>query len=113
MVIRIWRGWTRVEDAAAYRDYMTRVALPAYAGVDGNTAVYMTHRHDGEREEFAMITVWESIDAVRRFAGDDPEQAVFYPDDDVYLVDREWTVRHYDVYGSHVPPAPGTATSEH
>lgn len=35
MVIRIWRGWTRVDDAAAYRDDMTRVALPAYAGADG------------------------------------------------------------------------------
>jgi len=105
MVVRIWRGWTRIEDADAYRDYMVRVALPAYASVSGNVAVYMTHRRDGTREEFAMITVWESLAAIRRFAGADPERAVFYPDDDAYLVDREWTVRHYDVYGSHAPPA--------
>jgi heme-degrading monooxygenase HmoA len=101
MVIRIWRGWTRPEDAQAYRDYMTRVALPGYARVDGNVAVYMTSRRDGDREEFAMITVWESLDAIRSFAGEDHERAVFYEDDDAYLVDREWTVRHYDVYGSH------------
>lgn len=101
MVIRIWRGWTRIEDADAYRDYMTRVALPGYAEVEGNVAVYMARRRDEDREEFAMISVWESLDAIRTFAGDDHEQAVFYPDDDAYLVDREWTVRHYDVYASH------------
>ena len=44
-----------------------------------------------------MMTVWTSMDAVRRFAGDQPEQAVFYPEDDRFLVDREVTVRHFDV----------------
>jgi heme-degrading monooxygenase HmoA len=99
VIVRIWRGWTRREDAAAYRAYMTRTALPDYADIDGNLAVYLTSRQDGEREEFAMITLWASLDAIRAFAGDDPTRAVFYPDDDHFLVDREWTVTHYDVYG--------------
>lgn len=101
MVIRIWRGWTRAEDAQAYRSYMTHVALPGYTRVDGNIAVHMASRRDGDREEFAMITIWESLDAIRAFAGDELERAVFYEDDDAYLVDREWTVRHYHVYASH------------
>lgn len=101
MIVRLWRGWTRTEDAASYRDYMTRVALPGYADVDGNVAVYMTSRPDGDREEFAMITVWKSLEAIRAFAGHDPTRVVFYPDDERYLIDREWTVTHYDVYGSH------------
>lgn len=100
MIMRIWRGWTRADDADAYRDYMTRVALPGYADVPGNVAVYMTSRRDGEREEFAMVTVWESHDAIRAFAGDDHTRAVFYPDDDAYLSEREHTVAHYDVYAT-------------
>jgi heme-degrading monooxygenase HmoA len=107
MIVRIWRGWTRTADADAYRDYMTRVALPGYSEVPGNVAVYMTTRRDGDRQEFAMITIWQSLDAVRAFAGDDPTRAVFYPDDDTFLVDRERTVTHYDVYGSHVAAPPG------
>jgi heme-degrading monooxygenase HmoA len=102
VIVRMWRGWTRREDGAAYRAYMTHVALPGYADVPGNRAVYMTSRPDGDREEFTMITMWDSMDAVRAFAGDDPTRAVFYPDDDRYLVDREHTVTHHDVYASRV-----------
>lgn len=102
MIVRIWRGWTRTEDADDYRDYMTEVALPGYADVPGNLAVYMTSCRDRDHEQFAMITVWESLDAVRAFTGDDPTRAVFYPDDDDFLVDRELTVTHYNVYGAHL-----------
>jgi heme-degrading monooxygenase HmoA len=112
VIVRLWRGWTRREDADAYRAYMTRVALPGYADIPGNRAVYMTSRPDGEREEFTMITVWDTMDAVRAFAGDDPTSAVFYPEDDRYLVDREWTVTHHDVYASRVDAAPRRRRSE-
>lgn len=112
MIMRIWRGWTRAEDADAYRDYMTRVALPGYADSAGNIAVYMTSRRDGNREEFTMVTVWESLDAIRAFAGDDPTGAVFYPDDDAYLVDREHTVTHYAVYASATRPVDGDTSPD-
>lgn len=105
MIGRIWRGWTRTDDADAYREYMAQVALPGYTDVPGNLAVYLTSRRDGDREEFTMITVWQSLDAIRAFAGDDPTRAVFYPDDDAYLVEREHTVTHHDVYGSYVSPS--------
>jgi len=44
-----------------------------------------------------MFTLWESLDAVKAFAGDDYEQAVFYPEDDRYLVERDLTSSHYTV----------------
>ena len=44
-----------------------------------------------------VISLWESMDAVRAFAGDDEHVAVFYPDDDRFLVDRELHAHHYDV----------------
>lgn len=99
MIVRVWRGWTRAEDAESYCRYMTEMALPAYSDIAGNTAVYMTRRTDREREEFAMFTVWESYDAIEQFAGPDYEQAVFFPEDERYLIDRETTVTHYEVYG--------------
>jgi len=52
---------------------------------------------DGERAEIETIIFFDSLDDVRAFAGDDVERARFYPDDDRYLVDREPTVRHFDV----------------
>ncbi len=41
MIVRIWRGWTRTDDADAYREYMAQVALPGYTDVPGNLAVYL------------------------------------------------------------------------
>jgi heme-degrading monooxygenase HmoA len=52
--------------------------------------------HD-DRTDFTLITYWESIEAVKGFAGDRPEVARFYPEDDDYLIDRELTVEHHDV----------------
>ncbi|MGH3326341.1 MAG: antibiotic biosynthesis monooxygenase family protein [Streptomycetales bacterium] len=98
MVIRMWRGWVARDNADAYQDYMNEVALEGYAGVPGNCGVYMLRRPDGDREGFCMVTLWESYDAIAAFAGADPERAVFYPRDDEFLVERETTARHYEVY---------------
>lgn len=108
MIVRIWRGWTRAEDAEAYRDYMNRVALPGYSDVPGNVAAFLSSRRDGDREEFTMVSVWESMDAIKAFAGDDPTRAVFYPEDDDYLIERELTVSHHEVF-AHRLVAPPTA----
>ena len=48
-------------------------------------------------EEELGATYWDSLDAVKRFAGEEPEVARFYPEDDDYLIDRELTVEHHDV----------------
>ena len=106
MIIRIWCGWVSREDAGAYADYMRRVALPGYTRVAGNRGLYMLRRRDEGLEEFCMVTVWDSLEAIKEFAGPNYEEAVFYPRDDEYLVDREWTVRHYDIYGrANLDPA--------
>jgi heme-degrading monooxygenase HmoA len=49
------------------------------------------------RTEVVMVTFWDSMEAVRRFAGTEPDRAVFYPEDDAFLVGRETTVTHFDV----------------
>jgi heme-degrading monooxygenase HmoA len=57
---------------------------------------------DGGRTEVVTMSFWESMDAVRRFAGDDPERAVYYPEDDDFLVgEREQTVQHFRVPWAH------------
>ncbi|MDR8415163.1 hypothetical protein [Nonomuraea sp. 3-1Str] len=102
MIVRTWRGWTRAQDASAYEDYLMRTGFPGYASTPGNRGAYFTRRDDGDRTEFFLISLWESWEAVRAFAGDAPETAVFYPEDDAYLVDRELTVEHYEVFaGPH------------
>ena len=96
MIARIWRGWTRREDADAYVDYLHESGAPASLGTPGNRAFYILHRPSGDREEFVTISLWESLEVVKGFAGDDIEKAVFFPEDDRFLVEREWTVSHFE-----------------
>src|SRR5690349_7007087 len=82
MIARTWRGWTRSEDSDAYVDYVKETGIAEYRATPGNRAAFVLRRDEGDRAEFVTLTFWDSMDAVRGFAGDDVERAVFYPDDD-------------------------------
>jgi heme-degrading monooxygenase HmoA len=98
MIARMWRGWVRAEDRAAYVDYIERTGMAEYRSTEGNRGAWMLARDlDDGRTEIVTLSFWESKDAIRGFAGDDIEQAVFYPEDDRYLVERETTVSHFEV----------------
>ena len=103
MIARIWRGVVADADADAYAEYMLATGVPEYAAAPGNRGVHMLRRRIDAGCEFVMFTLWESLDDVRTFAGDDPEQAVFYPEDDRFLIERDRRVRHYEVHTSVTP----------
>ena len=98
MIARIWRGWVRSEDADAYVEYLRGTGIAEYRATPGNRAAYILRRDQGERTEFIALTFWDSLDAVKAFAGDDVEQAVYYPEDDRFLVERETTVTHFELF---------------
>jgi heme-degrading monooxygenase HmoA len=105
MIARIWTGATRDEDADAYEEYMREVALPGYTNIEGHRTLLMLRRPRGDgNTEFTMVTCWDTMESIVAFASPDPERAVFYPRDEQLLVERDLTVRHYEVYGSHGLP---------
>ena len=98
MIARMRRGWVRAEDRAAYVDYIERTGMAEYRRTPGNRGAWMLARDlDDGRTEIVTLSHWESADAVRGFAGEDIGRAVFYPEDDRYLVGRETTVSHFEV----------------
>jgi len=106
MIARIWRGATRTIDAMTYAAYIEATGLRAYAATPGNLGALMLQRPvegpegaEGAITEVVVISFWDSMEAVSRFAGQDPTRAVFYPEDEQYLVRRDLTVDHYDVVG--------------
>jgi heme-degrading monooxygenase HmoA len=97
LIARIWRGVTRAEHVAEYLYYLERTGLGEYRDTPGNVGVTVLRRVAGDRAEFVLISYWESMDAIKAFAGDDPERAVYYPEDDRYLLEKVPTVDHYEV----------------
>jgi heme-degrading monooxygenase HmoA len=57
----------------------------------------MLRRDDEDRTEFLTFSLWESYEAIRGFAGDEIETAVYYPKDDEFLIERDEKVAHYEV----------------
>jgi len=105
MLARTWKGATRLEDAERYLDYLRKTGLAEYARIPGHRRTLTLRRADGDRAEFLIVSLWNSMEAVRRFAGDDPERAVFYPEDERFLVARDEHVTHYEVLDMH-PDSP-------
>jgi heme-degrading monooxygenase HmoA len=101
VIARIWKGSVRKHDGDAYAAYMQKTGVAGYAATPGNRGVWMLRRDAGENTEFLMFTLWDSLDAVKAFAGEDYETAVFYPEDGRYLVERDLTSSHYCV-DSHI-----------
>jgi heme-degrading monooxygenase HmoA len=97
MIARTWSGAVRAADADAYLDYLNAVATPGYTAVPGNRGVVTLRRLLADRAEFLLISFWESEEAVRAFAGPDVHRAVFYPEDDRFLIARDEHVTHYEV----------------
>ena len=97
MIARIWRGAVRREDADEYADYIANTGMAEYRSTPGNQGAWMLRRDDGDRSEIITFSLWDSPDSIRAFAGADIDQAVFYPEDDRFLIERDQTVRHYEV----------------
>jgi heme-degrading monooxygenase HmoA len=76
---------------------MRGTGLAAYRSTPGNRGAWMLRRDVDDRTEFVMFTLWDSLDAVKAFAGEDYEKAVFYPEDDRYLIERDLVSSHYIV----------------
>ena len=97
MIARTWQGATKAQDAEAYLEYLHRTGFAEYRKTAGNRGVLGLRRIVKDRAEFLLISLWDSKEAIKRFAGDDIDKAVFYPDDERFLVERDNHVSHYEV----------------
>jgi hypothetical protein len=100
VIARIWRGVVRAQDAASYANYIQETGIADYKKTPGNCGAWLISRAEGDRAEIITLSFWESREAIEGFAGQDISKAVFYPEDDKYLIERDRTVRHYEVAGT-------------
>ncbi|MBM3179840.1 MAG: antibiotic biosynthesis monooxygenase [Chloroflexi bacterium] len=97
MIARLWHGITPKSKADEYVEYLNRTGLRDYRAVAGNLGVHVLRRIEDEQAHFLILTFWDSIEAIRKFAGDDYEKARYYPEDGDYLLEFEEKVVHYEV----------------
>ena len=109
MIVRIWHGVTAAAKADEYLDYLRATGVPDYQATEGNRGVYVLRRIEGDRAHFLTVSFWESMRAIKGFAGSDAGRARYYPRDEEFLLDFEPTVEHYEVLtGPRRPPESGS-----
>ena len=102
MISRVWRGRTSIERADEYEDFLRTTAYPDYGGVEGNRGWILLRRADGDAVEFMFVSFWDSMDALRAYAGDDPKTPKYYPEDRAALLELPETAEHFDIVDAQV-----------
>ncbi len=98
MIVRTWHGRTSLSDADAYESFMKKRAAPDYGSINGLQQLFFTRRDENDASHFLLITVWDSVEAIKKFAGDDPNVAKYYPEDDEFLLEKEAHSLNHQVF---------------
>jgi heme-degrading monooxygenase HmoA len=106
MIIREWRCRARQSEAGKYPEYFRRELMPELRTIQGFLGGFLSQRASGEFMEFLVLTRWESLDAIRAFAGDAAENAVIDTGARATVDTYDDKVRHYEVLEDLWPKQP-------
>jgi antibiotic biosynthesis monooxygenase (ABM) superfamily enzyme len=99
MISRIWHGYTTQAKAEAYESLLKTEIFVGISDrhIRGYHGIHLLRRNLGDTVEFVTIMCFDSIDAIREFAGEDYEQAVVPPEARVLLSRFDQRSQHYEV----------------
>ena len=103
MIASTWHGRVPAEKADAYQSFLERTGLADYARTSGYRGVLVLRHTEREVTHFTLTSFWDSIDAIRRFAGDDYTRARYYDEDTAFLLEKETLVAHAEVVHFQLP----------
>lgn len=104
MIKRIWHGWTRPEDADRYQRLLEDEIFPRIAEkeVEGYRGIELLRREVGDEVEFVTIMSFDSLEAVRSFAGEESDRAYVPPEAREVLARFDERARHYELREARV-----------
>ena len=97
MIVRAWRGYASLAASDAYSRHLLGTVRPKLERLTGFRGLYLLSRRLPSEVEYEVLTLWDSMDAIRAFAGDRVERAVVEPEAAAVLTRFDQEVRHYEV----------------
>jgi heme-degrading monooxygenase HmoA len=98
MIVREWRGVTSSSKSEAYTEYLSATGVKECLATPGIRGVFVLRRaQPDDTTEFVFVSLWDSMDAIRQFAGQEVERAVYYPEDREFLLNMDPNVAHYEL----------------
>ncbi len=96
--MRLWHGEVAIEKADEYEKFLIERAAPDYGSIEGLVKLYFQRKNEEMKAHFLLVTIWDSIESIKKFAGENPEIAKYYPEDDDFLLEKEENVSTYEVF---------------
>ena len=103
MIARVWHGNTKPENADAYESMLKPELLPGVGKVRGYKGSYLLRRDAPDEVEFMTIMLWDSIDALRAFAGPNYGASIIPEERRKYLSRHDAKAVHYEIVSTHKP----------
>jgi len=97
LILRMWRARSTVDKSGEYVQHATKKVFPALRAIEGHRGAYLLRRAIDGAIEFVVLTLWDSMEAVRRFAGEQPEKAVVEPEARAVLTSFDNSVTHFEI----------------
>jgi hypothetical protein len=97
MIARHWRGWTKLQDADVYEALLKTKIVPKLKKIKGYRGGYILRSDAAEESEFVIVNLFDSLDSVRQFAGQNYAVAVFDPEAKRLLTRFDPLANHYEV----------------
>jgi heme-degrading monooxygenase HmoA len=97
MIARIWRATASHEKAGGYQRRFAATVVPHLKSIAGYGGAFLLRRKVDDGVELQAVTLWESLDSIRAFAGADPAMAVVDPEAQAMLTTFDTTARNYEV----------------
>ena len=97
MIARRWHGRVPASKAEEYLRLMNDVGLADYRSTEGNRGAWCLHRREGNIVHVEMFTLWDDLEAIHRFAGDDLVKAKYYDFDPDFLLELDPEATHFQV----------------
>jgi heme-degrading monooxygenase HmoA len=97
MIARMWRGFALPEKADEYEKHLAMSVLPELRQIDGFREVYLLRQGSTETVEFIVLTLWDSMEAIHKFAGENAEVAVVAAAAQLLFREYDPTVTHFEV----------------
>lgn len=97
MISRQWAGVFKAEHTEEYMKHLQKELFPKLSSISGFKGASILREDSGEAVEFLIITNWETMEAIKKFAGDTPDLAVVPEEVQRMTLRYDKKVRHYDV----------------
>ena len=97
-IMRLWHGEVSIEKADEYEKFMVERAAPDYSSMKGLLSLSFQRKNEKSKAHFLLVTIWDSLASMRKFAGNNPELAKYYPEDDYFLLEKEKYSSVYNIF---------------